>query len=105
MATAVGLSLSIFTSIIAHRAALFGCRFFLNYVKLREFISIPKKVSLFLSVRLIKSQANLLFTYLPVAWVCTNPRPSLGGEIPIFLGCPDVDPMHSPKIGYSCCSQ
>ena len=79
MATAVGLSLSIFTSIIAHRAALFGCRFFLNYVKLREFISIPKKVSLFLSVRLIKSQANLLFTYLPVAWVCTNPRPSLGG--------------------------
>ena len=27
------------------------------------------------------------------------------GEIPVFLGCPDVDPMHSPKIGYSCCSQ
>ena len=25
------------------------------------------------------------------------------GEIPVFLGCPDVDPMHSPKIGYSCC--
>ena len=23
------------------------------------------------------------------------------GEIPVFLGCPDVDPMHSPKIGYS----
>ena len=20
------------------------------------------------------------------------------GEIPVFLGCPDVDPMHSPKI-------
>ena len=27
------------------------------------------------------------------------------GEIPVYLGCPDVDPMHSPKIGYSCCSQ
>ena len=27
------------------------------------------------------------------------------GEIPVFLGCPDVDPMHSPKIGYSFCSQ
>ena len=27
------------------------------------------------------------------------------GEIPVFLGCPDVDPMHSPKIGYSLCSQ
>ena len=27
------------------------------------------------------------------------------GEIPVFLACPDVDPMHSPKIGYSCCSQ
>ena len=27
------------------------------------------------------------------------------GEIPVFLACPDVDPMHSPKIGYSLCSQ
>ena len=27
------------------------------------------------------------------------------GEIPVFLTCPDVDPMHSPKIGYSLCSQ
>ena len=27
------------------------------------------------------------------------------GEIPVFLACPDVDPMHSPKIGYSFCSQ
>ena len=27
------------------------------------------------------------------------------GKIPLFLGCPDVDPMHSPKIGYSLCSQ
>ena len=29
----------------------------------------------------------------------------LTGEIPVFLACPDVDPMHSPKIGYSLCSQ
>ena len=29
----------------------------------------------------------------------------LVGEIPVFLACPDVDPMHSPKIGYSLCSQ
>ena len=28
-----------------------------------------------------------------------------GGEIPVFLTCPDVDPTHSPKIGYSLCSQ
>ena len=27
------------------------------------------------------------------------------GEITVFLACPDVDPMHSPKIGYSLCSQ
>ena len=27
------------------------------------------------------------------------------GEIPVFLACPYVDPMHSPKIGYSLCSQ
>ena len=27
------------------------------------------------------------------------------GEIPVFLACPDVDPMHSPKIGNSLCSQ
>ena len=27
------------------------------------------------------------------------------GEIPVFLACPDVDPTHSPKIGYSLCSQ
>ena len=32
------------------------------------------------------------------------PRPAVG-EIPVFLTCPDVDPMHSPKIGYSLCSQ
>ena len=25
----------------------------------------------------------------------------LSGEIPVFLRCPDVDPMHSPKIAYS----
>ena len=93
MATAVGLSLSIFTSIIAHRAALFGCRFFLNYVKLREFISIPKKVSLFLSVRLIKSQANLLFTYLPVAWVCTNPTPI---KLDVFRCVPCYIPSNDP---------
>ena len=29
----------------------------------------------------------------------------INGEIPVFLGCPDVDPTHSPKIGYSLCSQ
>ena len=28
-----------------------------------------------------------------------------GGEIPVFLTCPDVDPTHSPKIGYSFCNQ
>ena len=30
---------------------------------------------------------------------------TFAGEIPVFLACPDVDPMHSPKIGYSLCSQ
>ena len=27
------------------------------------------------------------------------------GEIPVFLRCPDVDSMHSPRIGYSFCNQ
>ena len=26
-------------------------------------------------------------------------------EIPVLLRCTDVDPMHSPRIGYSLCNQ
>ena len=29
----------------------------------------------------------------------------LTGEISMFLRCPDVDPMHSPRILYSFCNQ
>ena len=35
-------------------------------------------------------------------WVHQKPTKR---EIPVFLGCPDLDPMHSPKIGYNFCSQ